>query len=205
MTKTKIGLALALLLGLAAPEAEALGGNIKYFQSRQNEDCYAEANTFYQLPGRISGFTFVDFHKNNNGYYGRTALEKEISHGLALKSQTIHNNDLAVQSGIGISAKMPMPKGTFATVSFIPLWLDNKGIVKDKATVSYFASMNLPYGLNVNNFGEWNVTDRLEWIYGELQLGKKIGNVTLSYNPALNGKGNAVPKLEHRASISLSF
>lgn len=189
------------------PKAYALDGNIKYVHTKDVANSYVEASAFYKLPGKISGFTFVDF-LNGKGYFAKTSLEKNVASVVNAKAQLVHANEPTTQAGVGVSAVIPhMPKNTFAKVSVMPLWFDAYGRVKDKVIVGYFGSVDLPMGFELSSFGEWNIGAEggPKWAYGEIELGKNIGPVNVSYNPALVGDGDAIPRLEHRVSAKIDF
>jgi len=197
-------LGIATAIGLAPKMTEAgVNGNTRYV----HPDNYVETNAFYGLPKDVRGYTFMDLCEG--GYFGKTSLDKTIKHGIGPKAQLIHANEPLTQVGMGASGVIPkLPKGTFGKVGVIPLWVDKEGKrVEDKVTVDYFGSLNLPKGLKLSGFGEWNIGTGKgpKWTYGEIDLGRKIGPVHVSYNPALIGDGDAVPRLEHRVSAAVDF
>lgn len=199
----KIASIIALILAPTTIVKAGMSGNARYIHSEKNQNSYIQTNQFYKLPLNIKGFTFLDFSKNN-GYYGKTSLEEEVYSGINLKSQTIHCNEPLTQIGLGISAK-PISKIPFKII-YLPFWLDKQGEKVNKTILGYYGSLNIPGGLTLSGFGEWDISDKPKWTYGELELKKEIAKgIDLSYNPALKKDGNAIPKLEHRISCSVNF
>ena len=204
---------LASLAVLTAPKkAEAQGnvhGNVEYIQSQVSENSYPKLNMFYNLPGRVNGYTFAEFYKADKGYFGRTNLNRPITHGVGPRTTIVHDGAPFSQVGLGIGAVVPnMPRNVSASVGLLPVWLDNQGrIVRNKTEIQYFVNANLPLGFNINSFGNLNVADQEgpQWSYGEISAGRNIGPIRLSYNPALRNNGNAMPRLEHRAKVTLNF
>ena len=193
---------------MSIKEASALDGNIRYIQSKNNAKSYVETRVFYDLPWNMKGYTFIDFYKNGNGYFGKTFWNKTIKYSVGLEEQIIHNNEPFTETGFGVNAFIPyIPKKAFAKVSVVPLWFDKNGKLEDKVTVGYVGSIDLPKGYKLSSFGEWDIGAKggPKWTYGEIDLGKKIGPVYVSYNPALISNGDATPRVEHRISVSVDF
>lgn len=204
--------AVASLLPMKQTEAQGnVSGSVEYIQSMQKDgNSYARLNGFYTLPKGISGFTFTELYKDGKGFYGETALDKEIKNGLGIKLRAFHANEPLTKAGIGVTQSIPhLPKNAFAQVGFIPVWVGNKGkTVGDNAVTQYFASVDLPHGFRVSSFAEWELLgkDGVQFGYGEINVDKKINsNLTIGYNPVLINKGNAVPRLEHRVVGRIGF
>jgi len=207
MGKIKNVLKMASIIALSlAPIKEAkasVSGNVRYIHSEINQNSYVQSNQFYKLPQKIRGFAFLDFSKSN-GYYGKTSLEKEIYKGINLKNQTIHCNEPLTQTGLGISAK-PISKIPLK-LSYLPIWIDKQGKKVDKNILGYYFALDIPLGLSLSGFGEWDVSNNPKWTYGEIELKREIKKrVSLSYNPALKSDGDASPKLENRISLAINF
>ena len=214
MKKKLRNLTAVVMLGASSlipvKNAEAqVKGCVEYIQSEINKNSYPRLNMFYSLPGKINGFTFVEFYKANKGYFGRTNLNRLITKNIGPRATIVHAGQPLSQIGLGVGTTVPyMPKNVSANVGLLPVWLDNKGkIVKDKVEAQYFFDVKLPLGFSVNSFGNLNVAAQggPQWTYGEINAGRNIGPFRVSYNPALLNKGNAIPKLEHRIAISLNF
>jgi hypothetical protein len=179
-------------------------GNIEYIQSEHPENSYLRANIFYKLPKKIEGFTFLELDKNGD-YFGKTYLDREIKKGFGFRAVGIHSGKLLRELGLGVNAVIPKtPKNIFANVGLIPLWI---GSGRNEISLQYFASVDLPKGFNLSSFGEWDFSrgNGPEWDYGEFKLEKRFGSFFVGYNPALVGKGNAIPGLEHRATLGVNF
>jgi len=214
------GIGLAAILGAASlmpSTAEAISGGIRRVQSIDHEgskvtnNSYPELQMGYGLPFGVGGFTFLDFYGNKVGYFGKTALEKNIIEGVGVRTQIVHSNQAYGQQGFGLKANIPhLPKGISAKVYFMPAWTDQKGKnVKDKKMAGFSASAKLPLEFNLSTYGEWNTQTR-QWSYGEIELGRqiKLGNnesIILSYNPALKNHGDMSPILEHRVALQIPF
>ncbi|MDP3986912.1 MAG: hypothetical protein Q8P81_01660 [Nanoarchaeota archaeon] len=208
ITAGVMGLA-TLLPGRA--ESDNLSGNVKYIQTSNESNSlgsYPETNVFYGLPRGMKGFTFMDLYTDGDGYFGKTSINKHLTHGVSAKAQAIHGGNNPVENiGLGASVVVPgLPERISASVTGLPVYLDLDGKrVNDKSRWSYFINTSLPRGFNVSSFGEWNVADSPKWTYGEIELTKQVGPVTIGYNIGLIDNDSAIPCLENRASVIASF
>lgn len=216
MTNTLKSILTAGAIGLAnilpMKNVEAQGnvrGSLEFIQSEIGENSYPRLNSFYRLPQRISGYTFMEFYKNGDGYFGRTNLNRPIINGVGPRTIMIHGGEPVSKVGLGIGAIMPhMPRNISATAGVIPFWIDKDGRrIRNNIEFQYSINANLPLGLSVNSFGIWNVAAQNgpQWRYGEVNAGRNFGKFRISYNPALLNDGDAYPKVEHRAAIELKF
>jgi hypothetical protein len=199
----------AVTLASAFPmkEAKALDGNIEYVHSENNACSYPRGNFFYDLPSKVKGYSWVELYKGGNGYFGETNLEKEVSNGFSVATQLQHCNTPLNRAGFGVSRQIPTPKGTLLKLSAYPIWFDKDG-KQENSELAYFTEAGLPLGMKFSSFGDWNLADKngVQWGYGEIDLRKDLyKGVSLGYNPALLNNGNAVPKVEHRATVRINF
>jgi hypothetical protein len=192
-----------------------ISGSIDAVMSSKHKKSYMRPCLSYELPGGIKGFSFLEFYKNANEkeakpYFGRTNLTKEIVKGLGLRADATHGSGGLNTYGLGLNATIPN-KTVFANLYFVPFWRNGKlQKVENKTLAGYFAKTELPFGLELSSFGEWNLNGKngVEWTYGELNLEKKLNkNLSVSYNPALKnrGAGKPIPKLEHRVTARYYF
>lgn len=214
MKKTLKDIVTAGMIGLATllhvKKAEAnVSGNVKWIQTTEEAKSYGsyvESNVFYGLPKGVNGYTFVDLY-NDGGYFGRTSWNKEIGNGISGNVEVNHFDEPVSNIGVGLKAQVPkLPENAFATISLMPLYVDRKGNrVNNQALLQYFGILNLPKGFTLFSFGELDVA-RGEWLYGELELGKKLfGVIRGSYNPSLISDGDMIPDLEHRFAVTVDF
>ena len=133
-------------------------------------------------------------------------MSKPLGEGISGNLELNQFNEPISEMGIGIKSQVPkLPKGAYATVGLMPLYIDKNGKkVKNKGLLEYFGSLNLPKGFWVSSFGELDIV-KGEWGYGEIELGKRFGPVRASYNPALIGNGDMIPGLEHRIAATVDF
>jgi hypothetical protein len=171
-------------------------GDVTYFARDKSKieapTSYAEINHFTALPysTRISGF--LDLYGDDKGYFGKTIVEKSLTDRLSFRSHVMHINEPFSQAGFGASYTLPTPKGTFAKLSYLPFFVDSKGNqVDNKQIVGYFVSADLPWNMNAFSFGEINVdgTKGPQWGYGEVEVAKKFGKLSVGANLQLNAKG----------------
>ena len=203
LTGAAFGLA-ALLPGKA--EAQVTG-NAQYIRSERSDGSQIKLNGFYGLPQDVRGFTFVELQEG--GYFGKTYLDREISNGIGPRLMAVHGNEPLSETALGINAVVPYtPENVFATINVLPLWLGNEGeALGDKAFVGYFFNADLPWGLNLSGFGDWDVLAEggAQWDYGEFNLKRKIGPLDIGYNPVLYNNDGAIPRLEHRVNLGINF
>lgn len=200
----------AATLALSSPRIDAdVSGNIKYIQTTQESNSlgsYPEANVFYGLPRGISGYTFLDLYNHDGGYFGRTSWTKDFrdTDELALKLEGNHINTPLSDIGFGARVNIPkLPESIYGNVSLMPFYFNKKGVVT-KSLFQYYATTNLPYNLNLSSFGEWNLRNG-QWEYGEVELAKDLGFFRAGYNCVLLNNSDAIPTLEHRASVIVDF
>ena len=214
MKKTLKEIGLAALIGAASlipSTAQALSGSIRYIasetsnESKKTYGSYPELQMFYTLPAEVKGFTFADFFKKS-GYLAKSSLEREIQYGIGPRVQLTHINQPLTQESLGVSAKTKfLPKGVSAKAYFMPFWRDNEfDKVQKKMLLGGSFSLDLPLELKLLAWGEAN-TQAGKWSYGELELGRRFGDIELSYNPALQPDKNYLPRLEHRACVRVHF
>lgn len=200
---------LATILPMKA--SAGLAGQATYFRpvAEETTGSYARAEGFYKLPGDIKGYTFVDLNKDGKGYFGKTALQKEIVNGISARARVIHANDLVSKVGLGANIELPSPKNTKLNLRPMPIWVDADGNrVENESRVGYFATANLPYGICASSFGDWNVAskDGVQWGYGEVEVSKDLGHgVSAGYNASLTNDGDATPDANHRAAVKVKF
>lgn len=189
-------------------------GNLAYFVAKTSKvnapTTYAEINHCTTLPYSTKVSGFLDFYRDQNGYFGKTIVEKSLTDNLSLRSHVMHLNEPLSQIGIGASYVVPTPKSTFAKVNYLPLFVDSKGNqVDNKSIVGYFVSADLPWNMSAFSCGEINVDSKggPAWSYGETELVKKFGRISVGVNLQLNGKGakEIVPEFVPRAVIRGSF
>jgi len=205
-TLAKVG-----MVGLAAllpGKAEAqVTGDAQYIQSERSDGSQIKLRGFYGLPQDVRGFTFIELQEG--GYFGKTYLDREVSNGIGPRLMAVHGNEPLSETALGVNAVVPYtPENVFATVNVLPLWLGNEGeALGDKAFVGYFFNADLPWGLNLSGFGDWDVLAEggAQWDYGEFNLKKRFGSLFVGYNPVLYNNNGAVPRLEHRLNFGAEF
>jgi hypothetical protein len=201
----------AMLASVAS--AQAGSGSLRAIQPVEGDGkAYVEAQAFYGLPGDVQGFTFVDLNQDGAGYFGKTTVTRDlgIGQGVSARALAVHCNDLASEGKLGVQADVPfLPKRVYANVAYSPLTVAGDG-AENRNTLDYFVTGDLGHGFTASSFGQWEKGD---FTYGEFELAKgfdvrvdgKAYHVTLSYNPALCGDGDAVPTLEQRVAVGVSF
>ena len=182
-----------------------LKGDIEYIRSKKETASVVRTNAFYSTPGNLSGFSFVDLKKGKKGYSGKTSLEKEVVRGFNLRGELVHSNDFFSEAGIGINVNAPTPKNSSLKIKLMPLWTSPKEKIKEKIIAGYSFAVRLIKDLKLSGFGGWDISDKPEWNYGEIKLGRKIGKVNVNYHGALRGDGDATPDIEHGASVGVDF
>lgn len=187
-----------------------VNGNIKYLQTAEKESVlgsYVEAKALYKLPGNINGFSFVDFYKNERGYFGKTNLTKSLKGGLSAKVQNIYVNEPFTEAYLGFNYRIGEKDKYSISVDVLPVVINSEKDWKQNQRADYSVRANLPYDMTISNFGSWKF-ERLEnpeWTFGELNITKHVGEVNFGYSGALNSDGDAAPTLEHRVSIGVNF
>ena len=203
--RSLLGTAAVGLASMLPMKTEAqVAGNVEYIQSEKNEKSFARANAFYGLPQGVNGFSFIEFYKNGDGYFGKTMLNKPIVSGLGPKVEAVHDGELVSRVGFGASLSVPgMPKGSYLNLGLIPVWLSEEG---KRLQAQYAFGFNLPKGFHFNGFGEMNLRAQggPRWGYGETELTKDIGPFELGYNMRLYDDGNASPKHQHGMILTLN-
>jgi len=187
-----------------------LNGSIEAVKSFKPKQSYVRPQLFYDLPADIKGFTFMEFYQDGDSFFGRTRLTKEVAKGIGLRSDIIHGTGFPNNYGLGLNVDMPKNK-ILKNLYLTPFLVDNKlKKVENKVLAGYFASIKLPFDMQLSSFGEWNLNGKngVQWTYGELNLEKKLSDkLSVSYNPALKnrGAGKPIPRLEHRVTAKYAF
>lgn len=208
-TWKKILITLMAVGAIATTTKKANAGvdaNLEYITSQNSDNNIVEVNSFYGLPGKINGFTFVDYNNKGDGYFGKTTLTRSINGTLSLRGQAIHATGFPNQYGIGEEVTNPKkPFGISSSIYFMPYWTDSNGKKVEKSVIGGCIDKNLPLGIKLKVFGEVDIADKAKWLYGETMLSKKIKGITVMYNPSFNGNGDMTPTVEHRISIGYDF
>jgi hypothetical protein len=187
-----------------------LNGSIEAVKSFKPKQSYVRPQLFYDLPADIKGFTFLEFYQDGDSFFGRTKLTKEVAKGIGLRSDIVHGSGFPNNYGLGLNVDMPKNK-ILKNLYLTPFLVDNKlKKVENKVLAGYFASIKLPFDMQLSSFGEWNLNGKngVQWTYGELNLEKKLSDkLSVSYNPALKsrGAGKPIPRLEHRVTAKYTF
>jgi len=190
-------------------------GNVTYFLGADSNvgapTSYAEINHKTTFPYSTSVSGFLDFYNGNNGYFGKTVVEKGLAENLNLRSHIEHINSPLSRVGAGLSYSIPgMPKGTFGKISYLPYFADNRGEhVENRQIAAFVAGASLPHNLSILTFGEMNVAgaEGVQWCYGEVELAKNFGRFSVGANLQLNGQGTgrATPEVVPRISVRARF
>jgi hypothetical protein len=182
-------------------------GSIDAIASEAKGASYLRLNGSYSLPGKVSGYTFLELYGGDKGYFGKTSLTKNIAGPLSATSEITHVNAPISQIGVGAKVAVPMPQKAYCTVKLLPCWVDNTGKhVDNKVIAGYAIGTSLGKGWSIGSFGEMNIGAKggPQWGYGEVSVTKSVTkDLSVSYNPALKFSGTAAPKLEHRISMTL--
>ena len=202
--KKLIGIgALALILVNSVAKAQDSKFSIKLPYNLTEKNILAEPTAEYKLPGKINGFTFIDLFSNE--YYGQTDLTKKLG-SVNVRSRIINNNELYTKSGIGLNKDLELfDEKVYLSVSILPLWFDKKGYL-NRQTMDYFFNVNLGKNWSLNGFGEWELQNKkVNWVYGELDIGKDFNNLRLSYSPAIVKNEIKGINYQHRLALTYKF
>lgn len=171
------------------------------FILKQKDCLILRPNLFYNLPGKIKGYTFLEFY-NKGGYFGKTILNRPFKN-MTLEGEIKHINDSYSKHGMGIGKKIQFTKDSFLKFKLLPLWFDKAKLISDN-TACYSFNVNLPHKTHIGGFGEINLTNNLSnarWGYGELEVGRKMTKrIDAGYCAALKceGPGKIIPRIENR-------
>ena len=191
-------------------KSEAEGkGNLELIAGPTKQSTYVRGNAFYQLPGGIGGYTFLELYQEGNGYFGKTIFDKKISKGLAAKGEIIHANEPATQLRLGLEAVVIGTNNTVIKIKALPLCVTKQGTIAENTAIGgYFGYQNLGKGWDISSFADINLAAKQgpEWGYGEISLKKQLWDgVSIAYNPALLSKGKLAPKPQHRVTLGIDF
>lgn len=183
-------------------------GSLEAIKSLTPKKSYLRPMLSYDLPLGVKGSSFLEFYQDGSSYFGKTILTKKINKGIGLRAGVNHGSGFTDNYNLGVSVAIPGKK-TFTNFYYSPLCVDNKlKKMKNKALAGYFISTKLPFGLELNSFGQLNLNAEggAQWNYGEMNLEKKLNkNLAVSFNPALRNQGGPIPKLEPRFTVKYSF
>lgn len=194
-----------------------LSGNVAYFAGADSnagaQTTYQELNHSLALPYTTKVSGFVDLYENNAGYFGKTIVEKGLVDKLNFRTHLESINEPLTRAGFGLSYALPTPKGTFAKVCYLPLYVDKEGEKIDNRQVVGFAfGADLPYDFSLIAFGEMNIATKkgVQWNYGEIELARKFGeekrfSIGLNLQLNNNGAGNPLPEVVPRIALRAKF
>lgn len=190
-------------------------GNVAYFIANESsstaQNSYPEINHKTTLPYATTVSGFLDFYGHDNGYFGKTVVEKGIVENLNLRTHVEHINQPISRVGAGLSYSIPgMPKGTFAKLGYLPYFVDDEAKQVDNRQIATFAvGATLPRNFSLLAFGEMNIdgAEGPQWAYGEIELAKNFGRFSVGANLQLNGQGvgRATPEFIPRVSLRTRF
>jgi len=192
----------------------SISGNLEYIHSEDNAWSYPRANGFYDLPGKGSGYTWMEFYKGGKGYFGETNVNYPGMKGFNPAMQIQHCNTPISRIGFGLSKQVPTPKGTYLQLTALPVFVDKEGVQENTSEIGYFLSADLPLGFKATSFGDINLREKggAKWQYGEATLEKSVGPFTFAYNPVLEIKPDAKGfqrtfphRVQHRGAIRVNF
>jgi len=196
---------------MASSNVSAQNLDAEAIKSLKPGSSYGRINASYKLPAEINGYTFGEFYSDGDSYFSKTALTKPVLGNVSVMGQIWNGTGMTDHAGIGVSAIIPTQEKTFAKAYIIPKYVASTGkAVDNKSVAGYYAEANLPLDMKISSFGEINLdgTKGPEWMYGELNLEKKLtDNISVSYNPALQKKsaGNLQPVIENRFTLKYIF
>lgn len=196
-------LPIALLTGIAAGQ---VAGDLRYIQSEDKGASYPQVYAFYNPTQNVKGFTFMEFYAGR--YFGKTTLDKGVGKNIGVKAEVTHANEPLTRMGVGPSYVFPqIHKDFFAKVDILPVFVNKNGKqIKNRVAPGYFASLQLPKGIEASSFGQWiNNGKKTNWSYGEFELKKNFGKNHIGYNAALLGKGEFLPRVQHRVGVGRKF
>ncbi|VVB79565.1 Uncharacterised protein [uncultured archaeon] len=200
-----------MLLGLTLNgSASPISGDIGVISDRNTKNAYAELNAFYSLPGKVQGYTFVDQYQDHGAYVSKTALTRNLTDNLSARLQIVEADQPFTEAGLGLKYNLHgLPNGTFACLHAMPAWFNENGREHNVFKLGYFVSQDLPGNFYLSNYGEANLAAKAgpTWCYGEIELGKRIGNLKVAANVAMNGTadGKITPELEARLAVRGTF
>jgi hypothetical protein len=190
-------------------------GDLTYFVSNEtkspSQNSYAELNHSTKLPYGASVSGFMDLYRGGNGYFGKTVVEEKLTDRLSLRAHVVHINEPLSQAGFGASYRLLASNGTFAKISYLPVWTDTSmEQIDNKQIAAYFVSADLPFDSKIFSFGEINVAgkDGPQWAYGEIEAAKNIGNrLSVGLNLQLNndGAGKMTPEVVPRIAVRVKW
>jgi hypothetical protein len=190
-------------------------GNVAYFIANESSstapNSYPELNHKTTFPYATTVSGFLDFYGQDNGYFGKTVVEKGLIENLNLRTHVEHINQPLSRVGAGLSYSIPgMPKGTFAKLAYLPYFVDDEAKQVDNRQIATFAvGATLPKNFSLLAFGEMNMaaSEGPQWCYGEIELAKNFGRFSIGANLQLNGQGagRATPEFVPRVSLRGKF
>ena len=198
---------LAGLLPMQRSEAQGnVSGNVEYIQSEKSEASLVRPNLFYKVLG-LNGYTFVESYRDEN-FFGKTILSKDLGSRVKPTVEFVYGSGFRDKSGAGASFNVPMPKSTSLSVKVLPLWIDDKGYIKNRVAAGFSGNVSFPLGFSLSSFGEANIASKggAQWGYGEVRLGKDLSkNLSVAFNPLLKNKGKLAPRIENAFSAKYTF
>ena len=167
--------------------------NVEYIQNAKTETSRIRPNLFYNLPGDVSAYTFIEFYGDGENYYGKTTLNKKLGAGISARSEIKNSSFFKDNASLGFTYAIPT-KELSASLKFLPVTANTEGDINYPMNVGYFASKN--FGpVNVCSFGEYNIGTK-SWGYGETYVGYKKGQFELAVGVDMRSDPENVIRLD---------
>ena len=187
--------------------------NLEYFQTDAQETSRIRPNLFYELPGKINGYSMVDFYTDGTSYFGETFLTRDVVGIVGLELHAYYSSLFTDYAGIGPIVNVPIGDSTtIFTLSFLPLFVDFDGkYVKEYmlAEIVFITEFNLPIigNLRINSFGQINLAANGGpfWQYGEAYLEKPIWKIHIGIGADLLANDKVYPDPNWGIKVGYNF
>jgi hypothetical protein len=203
----------------AVTPVDNYSGNIELIagSNKTPYNTYVRSNTFYNLPGKISGYNWIEFYKDGT-ICGRNTLSKTIASigksdkpkvSIGLENQMLYITGIPLSTGLGIDMTFTPTDKILIKPYFTPLFMDsNADMIANTSITGIYFDAALSKHIDISGFGEMNFSAKKpEWSYGELCVKYMRGSAAFEYIPSLTNKGIGIakPKMNQRVAFLWSF
>lgn len=193
------GVALATVVALSGQTAKAQS-NVEYIQNAKQETSRIRPNLFYNLPGDVKAYTFIEFYNDGDNYFAKTTLNKSLGHGISARTEIKNSSFFKDYAKLGMTYSLPID-GVSSSLKFLPFNVNTSGEFSSPMTVGY--SVSKKWGpVSLSSFGEYDIANKT-WGYGETYVGYNVGQFEIAAGVDIRSDLENVIKLD--PGVKLTF
>jgi hypothetical protein len=158
--------------------------NFEYVQADSKANSRVRPNLYYEFPGEVNSYSFLELYMDGKNYLGQTFLTRNIKGVFGVEVHAYYSSFFEDYIGLGPIITFPTKDSTtIFTLSFMPWFTSFKGHYQSNymlGEIVFFKEFKFPFlgTWRINSFGIINIGAKGGpiWEYGELYIEKPIGS-----------------------------